>query len=768
MKYDKQLFILFCSVSLTLHRGQLTVLMGKHGSGKSTLLRILAGLDSHTTGSCFVPYLRGVVRDGSPVRAVGYSQQQFTGFARLTVIEHLNLYNSLLPSKPSAFRESLFQGESLSFKTEVKELLTRLDLWHLRKEQVHTLSPSVLCRLQLALTVLGSPPLLLLDEPTSSCNAESRVLIRKEVLHYRHTNKDAAIVFVSNDISELESLGGHLWFIKDNTHRDVPSIAKLGPRTQHDCVRLSTSDPVAAKLITAHLGDARSYRSEPAATDDIEELSLRDQMMGIISTNKNITATMDTEIEAVIHREAYGCYCCPHNHRDHEQNVPAGSREAPLDFFIRPCYEDSLRSLLGMTPNIPVSRADKITERIRRSSSESRTRELKSNVVKGRIGIMEICMWMEQIWFVYGLRFTVTSTMRILGLIFQVIMPVIVIFAISFSSRSIVPPRLLLSSDSLLGGQISVTMSHCGRSIAHYNTRGDNIWRSNVRTEWLDEECGDSHRDRLGVMSVRSMKNQLAAIVLQDRDRDQWDRNGSGNGDDGDSEADFSVWVKVPDSEDMVTASSYLKDYLDTMVADICTSDSSISGLKGQSLWDFHTVSGNGSQYPSGWARDIVCALGIHVDIRNRTIVTPVTTTTTTSTTTTPYVVLETGLSVDSDILGVDEHGISPLLPTAAERIPPTTHELMATSLDYELYSWPLVATNTSDLDATSVYRGYSGTNAVLLYLLLLSVCALGAVPHLYASGTVIQIRLGGISSAIFWVGNWMYEMLALSGVYEM
>eukprot|EP01041_Mallomonas_annulata_P012302 gene12302-25863_t len=135
LKPERESFNLFTSVSLTLHRGQLTVLMGKHGAGKSTLLRILAGLDFPSTGSCFIPYFRGVVRDGSPVRAVGYSQQQFTGFTRLTVIEHLNLYNALLPSKPSASCDSLFLGESLSFKTEMRELLTRLDLWHLRKEQ---------------------------------------------------------------------------------------------------------------------------------------------------------------------------------------------------------------------------------------------------------------------------------------------------------------------------------------------------------------------------------------------------------------------------------------------------------------------------------------------------------------------------------------------------------------------------------------------------------------------------------------------------------
>eukprot|EP01041_Mallomonas_annulata_P011712 gene11712-24544_t len=135
LKLDEKKFTLFSSLSLTLHRGQLTVLMGKHGAGKSTLLRILAGLDSHTAGVSFRPYLKRMVRDGSSVRAVGYSQQQFTGFARLTVIEHLNLYNALLPSKPSAFRERLFLGESLTFKTEVRELLTRLDLWHLRKEQ---------------------------------------------------------------------------------------------------------------------------------------------------------------------------------------------------------------------------------------------------------------------------------------------------------------------------------------------------------------------------------------------------------------------------------------------------------------------------------------------------------------------------------------------------------------------------------------------------------------------------------------------------------
>eukprot|EP01041_Mallomonas_annulata_P000781 gene781-1506_t len=801
---------LFSSLSVTLRRSQLTVLMGKHGTGKSTLLRILAGLDSDTAGVSFRPYLGEVVRDGSPVRAVGYSQQQFSGFARLTVIEHLNLYNALLPSKPSASRERLFRDESSLFKTEVRELLTRLDLWHLRKEQVHTLSPSVLCRLQLALTVLGSPPLLLLDEPTSSCNAESRVLIRKEVLHYRHTNKDASIVFVSNDISELETLGGHLWLIKDITIRDFPSITKLGPSAQHDCLRLSTSDSVATELITAHLGDAPNHNWKP-----VEKVSYSEQLNGIsrdIIFSSFMYKNTSTPAAAVGDIRTVSCWDVSKDKmgmlraaltaiEDHEQNVPVGARgerAVPLEFSIRPCYEDSLRSLLGITPETPESVLGKLVEREGVYTSKIRKDELESNVSESRKGACEICMWLKQLVLIFELRFAATTTTWVLCFLFTFLLPFYVILSVCIFCQEKSPPKLRLSVDNLLGGESSVSLSHCGghQFTPHYPTTGENnIWRSNVRTEWLGEECGDALRDRLGVMSVRSMKNQLAAIVLQDRDsdHDQWDVDGNG----GESMAEFSVWVRVPDSEDMVATSSYLKDYFDTVVADICTSDTSTwkSG-QSKSLWDFHSamtwdngdddilsppqqqqpaMSGNGSQDLNIWLKDIVCALDIHVDIRNRTIVTPgdSTTTTTTTASTTSYVVLDMRLSVDSDILVLTNTGYPHSSPLLLKEFLPQLMNVsggndgygFVRSLDYELYTWPLVATNTSDLDATSVHRGYSGANAVLLYLLLLSVCTVGAVPALYASGTVLQLRLAGVSSAVFWAGNWVYEVFAVSGV---
>ena len=51
-------------------------------------------------------------------------------------MEHINLYNAIIPILPGSFRGNLFHWESLSFRSEAKDLLTRLDLWQLRKEPV--------------------------------------------------------------------------------------------------------------------------------------------------------------------------------------------------------------------------------------------------------------------------------------------------------------------------------------------------------------------------------------------------------------------------------------------------------------------------------------------------------------------------------------------------------------------------------------------------------------------------------------------------------
>jgi ABC-2 type transport system ATP-binding protein len=150
--------------------GEALALVGPNGAGKSTLLSILARALEPSTGE-----VTGAAR-------VGWAPQRPALYARLTPRENLELFARL-------------EGDA----APVAELLAELDLE--RDVQAATLSVGMRQRLNLAIALLGSPQVLLLDEPTASLDAARRELLwaRAERLRAR----GGAVCFATQNVAEL-------------------------------------------------------------------------------------------------------------------------------------------------------------------------------------------------------------------------------------------------------------------------------------------------------------------------------------------------------------------------------------------------------------------------------------------------------------------------------------------------------------------------------------------------------------------------------------
>ncbi|MCL1907746.1 MAG: ATP-binding cassette domain-containing protein [Holophagaceae bacterium] len=150
------------NISLSIPSGSIAGLVGPDGAGKTTLLRLMAGLLEPTSGSISVlgmnPY-----KDGDKLRAdIGYMPQKFGLYEDLSVIENLNLYADLR-SVVGPERERLF-----------KQLLAFTDLARFTKRYAGKLSGGMKQKLGLACTLLGTPKILLLDEPGVGVDPISR------------------------------------------------------------------------------------------------------------------------------------------------------------------------------------------------------------------------------------------------------------------------------------------------------------------------------------------------------------------------------------------------------------------------------------------------------------------------------------------------------------------------------------------------------------------------------------------------------------------
>jgi ABC-2 type transport system ATP-binding protein len=149
-------------LDLDVPRGEIYGFLGPNGSGKSTTIRMLCGLLMPSDGRATVldTEVPGDARLLKP--RIGYMTQKFSLFGDMTVLENLQ------------FIASIYSYPRRERAERIEDLLERYNLRDQRKQLAGTMSGGQKQRLALACAVLHRPELLLLDEPTSAVDPQSR------------------------------------------------------------------------------------------------------------------------------------------------------------------------------------------------------------------------------------------------------------------------------------------------------------------------------------------------------------------------------------------------------------------------------------------------------------------------------------------------------------------------------------------------------------------------------------------------------------------
>ena len=149
-------------VSFRLSAGEIVGLLGPDGAGKTTLIRLITGLMKPHGGSISVLNLDSVKKSRSIQASIGYMPQKFGLYEDLTVRENMELY-ARMHGVYGQDREKRFR--SLLAMTSLERFTTRL---------AGTLSGGMKQKLGLCCSLVSSPPLILLDEPTVGVDPLSR------------------------------------------------------------------------------------------------------------------------------------------------------------------------------------------------------------------------------------------------------------------------------------------------------------------------------------------------------------------------------------------------------------------------------------------------------------------------------------------------------------------------------------------------------------------------------------------------------------------
>jgi ABC-2 type transport system ATP-binding protein len=142
-------------ISFDAHAGELVAVVGPNGAGKTTLLSIIAGTQQASAGSVIAP-----PSDPGAASALGWAPQQPALYSKLSVAENLRLFARL---------EKVAQPD-----TAVQRMLDQTGLSERAGERVDRLSGGNRQRVNVAIALIAGPPVLALDEPSSSLDPGQR------------------------------------------------------------------------------------------------------------------------------------------------------------------------------------------------------------------------------------------------------------------------------------------------------------------------------------------------------------------------------------------------------------------------------------------------------------------------------------------------------------------------------------------------------------------------------------------------------------------
>ncbi|HEX3127086.1 MAG TPA: efflux RND transporter permease subunit [Thermoanaerobaculia bacterium] len=171
-------------------------LLGPNGAGKTTLLRILTGLLEPTRGEVL---FRGVAVTPENLsdyrRQIGFLPQEFNAYPELTAEQFLDHW---------AIERGMGEAER---RREIEKLLDAVGLAEHARRKVRDFSGGMRQRVGIARALLGAPPILIVDEPTTGLDVESRARFRQILLEQA---ADRVVLFSTHIASDVEAAASRI------------------------------------------------------------------------------------------------------------------------------------------------------------------------------------------------------------------------------------------------------------------------------------------------------------------------------------------------------------------------------------------------------------------------------------------------------------------------------------------------------------------------------------------------------------------------------
>ncbi len=206
-------------LNLDIADGELLVLVGPSGSGKSTALRMLAGLETVTSGSIHINDVDVTLKPPQD-RDIAMVFQNYALYPSMTVAENMGF----------ALKQAKVSKEQRA--EQVREAARILDLEPYLDRKPKNLSGGQRQRVAMGRAIVRSPQVFLMDEPLSNLDAKLRVQTRTELVDLQD-RLDTTMVYVTHDQVEAMTMGHRVAVLKDGILQQVASPRELYRRPKN-------------------------------------------------------------------------------------------------------------------------------------------------------------------------------------------------------------------------------------------------------------------------------------------------------------------------------------------------------------------------------------------------------------------------------------------------------------------------------------------------------------------------------------------------------
>ena len=217
-------------VSFNIQKGEIFGLLGPNGAGKTTLISSIMTLEKFQEGEIFVCGHNVQKKPSLTKSLIGFMPQDIIVQGYFTVKEIVEFYSGFCGVWPDSDR--------------INYLLKRFDLWEQKDKKMRTLSGGMKRRVLIVKSLVHSPKLLLLDEPTAGVDIQLRNNIWEFI---KEIKKETSILFTTHYLEEAEKLCDRVAFINKGRIQQIGNTQDLISQLTTRKVLIKTSQKLEIK-----------------------------------------------------------------------------------------------------------------------------------------------------------------------------------------------------------------------------------------------------------------------------------------------------------------------------------------------------------------------------------------------------------------------------------------------------------------------------------------------------------------------------------------